>query len=283
MTFNLKTFLILALVVGVAIGLTTTFMKSAKLVKDFEKDVEKKEFIPEANSIELSELDATAHRSWKIKAEKSIGTADMNKIESDNITAQIFDEKDNLKIQIKSPKAHINRETQISTLDGPAEVFMAEKGTKMIADHFIIKKGKPFEAIGHVKILLSPDGARHINANKAIISEDMNDITLYQISQSPVSPNLLIRGGIMQMEHNSSNKPSKIILSSGAWVKSNETICESSRLDVLLDANGDPSMAVFTGSPIATQKGTRIRAQKIEYIVPTEQVKASGNVRTEII
>lgn len=283
MTFNSKTLIILALLLAVAIGLTTTFMKSAKLVKDFEQNIEKKQFIPEANSIELSEIDTAAHRSWKIKAKKSTGNTELSKIEANQVEAQVFDENsDKLKMHIKAPKAYINRETQISTLEGPAEVLMVEKGTKMIADRFIIKRGKPIEALGHVKVLLSSDGIKHINAKKAIISEDMNDITLYEVSKSPVSSTLMISGGKMQMEQ-SGSKTSKIILSNGAWVKNGETTCQSSRLDVFVDGNGNPSVAVFTGSAVAVQKGTRIKAQKIEYIIATEQVKASGNVRTEII
>jgi lipopolysaccharide assembly outer membrane protein LptD (OstA) len=286
LAINFKSIALLSGAVLLIAGLSTTYINSARLVNNFEKNIESKEFIPEANSIEVSEVDVASHRSWKIKAEKSVGDSAMNEIESENIKAMIFDEKDNLKIEIKSPKAHLNRTDNTATLQGPAQVLMVEKNTKMIADKFIIKKGKPFEAIGHVKILLSPDGSRQVNAAKAIISQTMDDITLYNVAQSPVSPNLLVRGGIMRMEHSGagkSSKPQRIILSNGAWVKSNDTTCQSSRLDVLLDAGGNPSIAIFTGAPVATQKGTRIRANVIEYTVADSKVKARGNVRTELI
>ncbi len=286
MRFNFKTLIILVGVATVVIGLSATYINSAKLVNDFEKNVENKQFVPEANAIELSEIDAKTHRSWKIKAEKSIGNSELSEVTSEKVEAQIFDEKDNLKILINAPKATANRSTETSILHGPADITMVEKNTKIIANKFILKKGQPFEAVGNVKILLSPDGSRQINAAKAVISQAMDDIVLYNVSQSPVAPNLLIRGGVLRMEHAGQGKgakPSKIILTNGAWVKSGETICQSARLDVPLDAAGNPSVAVFTGAPVATQKGTRIHANRIEYVVKTSQVKANGNVRTEII
>ncbi len=271
---------------AVLIGLTATYMSSAKLLKDFEKNVETKEFVPEANSIEVSEIDTTSHRSWKIKAERSIGNSELTQVNSEIVEALVYDDEDNLKIKINSPKASADRNTGDTVLNGPAEVLMIEKNTKMIADKFIMKKGKPFEAIGHVKIFLSADGSKMVYAEKAIIAKTLDDITLYNVAESPVSPNMLVKGGEMNIVNSGSgkdSKPSRIIMTNGAWVKSGDTTCQSARLDVALDAGGNPSIATFTGSPVAIQKGTRIRATQIQYLVSTGTVKANGNVKTEII
>ncbi|MDJ0625503.1 MAG: hypothetical protein QNJ31_03960 [Candidatus Caenarcaniphilales bacterium] len=271
--------------------LGATYINSAKLIHDFEENVQNTEFQPEASSIEVAEINKKSKRGWKIRAEKSFGNANLTVIHSKNIEAQIFDEDENLKIKVKSPKAYVNRNTGLTTLEERTEVLMIEKNTKMIADKFIINKGQPIEAIGNVQVFLDDQGINHINAEKAIINENLEDITLYKISESPVSDNMLMKGGKLNMlQDNSKNRgsnnnssPRKLVLEEGAWIKNKNTTCQSKRMDIFLNDSGNPTSAVFTGSPVAIQNRTKVKANRIEYTLSNNKVKASGNVRSELI
>jgi lipopolysaccharide assembly outer membrane protein LptD (OstA) len=277
---------LISLAVVAILFIGNSYLQSAKLVSDFEKNVEKSTFVPKANTIEFSEIDKDSHRGWKIKSKRSVGNADLDQVVSYDIQAFIFDDEDNPKMEITSPKATSNRKTGLTILEGPAEIVMLEKNSKIISDKFTMQKGSPFEALGNVQIHLSEDGAKKVLANKAIVSQAMDNVTLYQVAESRVSDSLLIKGGQMNIEYSGKGKeakPQKIILFNGAWVKSGDTVCQSARMDVFLDGNGDPTLAVFTGSPVATQKGTQIRASRIEYGVKNGKIKASGNVRTKLI
>lgn len=266
--------------------LGAAFVNSAKLVNDFEKTVESKDFTPEAESIELAEIDRNSHRGWKIKAERSTGDSNLEIVNAQNVEAEIFDENDKVKMLITAERAKINRATGVTILEGRPKALMVEKNTALVADQMIIKKGQPIDALGNVKVLLKPDGSNCINAQKAIITQAMDDITLYTIAQSPVSDNMLLSGGVMRIEHGGQgkdSKPRKIIISNGAWVKSGTTTCQSSHLDVFLDEAGNASLAIFTGSPVANQNGKIIHASKIEYTVSNGKVKASGSVQSNFI
>lgn len=283
---NKQTFKWLLIVAPIILILGATYINSAKLIHNFEENVQNTDFQPEANSIEVAEIDETSHRKWKIKAEKSFGNANLTIVHSKNVEAEIFDENEKVKITVKAPKAHVDRNTGITTLAGRAEVLMVDKNMKMIADKFIMNKGKPIEATGNVKVYMDESGINHINAQKAIINENLDDMTLYQLSESPVADDMLIKGGQLTMVHSKSTentKPQKLVLHNGAWVKSGNTTCQSARMDVLLNKAGDPTVAIFTGSPVAIQDGTKIKANRIEYLVGTNKVKASGNVRTQLI
>jgi lipopolysaccharide assembly outer membrane protein LptD (OstA) len=280
---KIKKFVPWIIVTPIAVCLWLTYTNSAKLVNDFESTIESKDFTPEAESLEVAEIDRTAHRGWKIKAAKSSGDSKLDKIKAEGISAEIFDENDKVKMSVTAGKADVDRSGGITVLYDSPSATIVEKNIKLTADKFLIKKGQPIECIGNVKILLNPEGTNHILAAKALIPQSMDDITLYSISKSLVSGNLLLSGGQMSIEHSgsgNSSKPRKIIVSSGAWVQSGTTTCQSSRLDVLLDAAGKPTVAIFTGSPVANQAGKQIKANKIEYTVSNGSVKAIGGIRS---
>jgi len=274
------------LVSAITICLGVTYMNSARLVHEFERTVESKDFEPEAESLELAEIDRNSHRGWKITAARSSGDSKLEVVDAEEVEAQIFDDENKVKMVVKASKAKVNRASGITYLEGRPEALLIERNTKLIADQFVIKSGQPIDAVGNVKILLKPDGSNYINAEKAVITQALDDITLYSVSQSPVANNLLLSGGVLRIEHSSKGagaKPQRIIVSNGAWVKNGSTTCRSARLDVLLDSNGNPSLATFTGSPVANQSGKEIRASKIEYSLPSGKVKASGQVQSNFI
>ncbi len=281
MSKNFKLIIALLIIIAIVSVLGFSYYESRKLVKNFEENVEKKEFHPEASALEISELDAKSHRGWKIKTKKGLANKDMTIITAEGVEAQIFDDQDSekVKILVKSPKAVVEKANGRAVLTPRADITMVEKNIKIQSNKFILQKGVPMEAIGNVIVFLKPDGSQRINAQKGVISADMDDIVFYQVAPSKVSDNLTIKGGILRLKQNNS-KTEKIVLSNGAWVQNSDLTCQSSTLEVFMDGNGNAQTAIFYGSPVVVnQKGKILKASKVIYNMTNGSVKAVGGVK----
>ena len=278
---NFKLIIILLVISGIAFILGLSYYESHKLVKNFEENVEKKEFHPEASALEISEIDAKSPRGWKIKTKKGLANKEMTLITAEGVEAQIFDDQDSdkIKILVQSPHAVVEKNTGKAVLTPRADITMVEKNIKIQSDKFILQKGVPMEAIGNVIVLLKPDGSQQINAQKGVISADMNDIVFYNVSPSKVSDNLTIKGGILKLKQ-ANSKTEKITLSNGAWVQNDDLTCQSSLLEVFMDGNGNAETAIFYGSPVVVnQKGKILKASKVIYNMKNGSVQAVGGVK----
>ncbi|MDX1919593.1 MAG: LPS export ABC transporter periplasmic protein LptC [Candidatus Caenarcaniphilales bacterium] len=278
-----KSKIIVALFVFVPIFLVlgASYINSAKLINDFEETIEEKPTTPEAASIEVAEIDKLTKRSWKIKAKSSTSNADLTVVQGKDVEIFIYDENENEKVKISAANAEMNKNTNINTLTGNAVVTMANSPMKLKANKFVVVKGKPIEGTGNVQLWLNANGSNLVNASRVVIQESLDDMIFYGVARSPVSGDTLIQGGVLSFIQNG-GRVSKYILSNGSWVQSGGTTCTSSRADFAVDGTGKVSMATFTGSPVAVQKGTTIRANVIQYQIASKKVKATGNVKTQV-
>ncbi|MDX1918295.1 MAG: LptA/OstA family protein [Candidatus Caenarcaniphilales bacterium] len=276
---NIKPLIYFAAVAVMVLYLTSSVINSARLVSDFEKNVVGKTFQPEGTALEVSEYDGLARQSWIIKAERSIGSSDLNTIKAFEVEGIVLDESDKPKIKVDSSQALLNRESWKTILQGDTLVEIVQANLKMQADRFLIEKDKPFEALGKVKLLLSEDGKKHINAERALIGQKLDDLVMYGVEESPISEGMTVKGKVMNFDF-ADNKPRRIVVTNDVVVRSKSTTCSAGQMEITLNAAGKPTIAIFTGNPVAYQNGNRISADRIEYIVSTGAVKAVGNVRT---
>lgn len=263
--------------------LGTTIFDSAKLISDFEKRTDNKaEFKPQAAELELAEIDKESRRGWKLKAQSGSSNADLSMVTANGVEIKVYDEAENEKLTITANKGTVDKKSGVNTLEGSAVITMAGGNQRLMANKFTIVKGKPIEGVGNVQMLLNAAGSNKLIANRVIIQPSLDDMIFYSVSRSQVSPGTFISGGALSFIK-SGGRVSKYILSGGSRVQSKDTTCTSARSEFFIDGSGKPSLAVFTGSPVAVQKGNTIKAATIQYYPSDGRVKAIGGVKTRMI
>jgi len=235
-----------------------------------------------ASGVKITQNNASGKKQWTVMADggKSVGL-ESGEIEGEKVKAIIYDEEGSPKMKVNAKQANLLRTQKKATLREDLRVTIAGGDNTIRGDKMFLQGEEPIRITGKtVQFLLSEDGSERINAKKAIITQDLKEITFYDLMPSPIDSQTVLEGGTMDIKIPPGKSSPDLVKVSG-WVSitSQDVSCRSSLL-TLQFKGGKPSMAIFTGSPIAKQ-GTRIiRANKIKYNLANGKITASGNVKS---
>jgi lipopolysaccharide assembly outer membrane protein LptD (OstA) len=264
--------------------LASSYIASSQLLREFDRNVQSEEFHPQARSLEISQVDSNSHRSWHVRAQTGKGDEEFQHVLAQDVQAFIYDEdKAELRVQVRSPRAVIDRENSKDwrvVLKGRSQVEMLAQDLTMDADTFHLVKDEPLLAKGNVEIRLQ-DGSL-LKAAEALIDKSFRRLVLKDMEPSELGENLRVSGGevILNMRDGT---PETVLVKDGTEVETDGNRCQAKRMVVQMDATGKPQVADFTGNPVATQAdGNTIHARKIRFLIPQGELQAMGGVNARL-
>ncbi len=254
-----------------------TAISTFKLVKNFEKNVEKKEFKPKANFIEIIENKNKTQKAWKIIAEGATSNEALEEIKGKNVKAEIYDDEQNVKMKVRSERASINRKTSNCRLVGNVEIELIKEKLTITSNRLNLIKDSPIEILDNVQFFLTNDHSKRIIAERAEVYQKEKIMTLFNILPSPIGDGVFLSGG--QMDLALQNNEIKVItITNGVFVQGPDFSCRSSMLNLYIK-DKKPSLAVFLGNPIAHQKNKKLKADIIKYDLQNKILKAEGHIK----
>lgn len=249
------------------------------LVKDFKANLKENKQEPTASNIEVGQIDENTKRIWKVLAQESTADSHLSDIEASQVKAILYNNQEQDKIIIKADSASFSEDKSSCDLTGNINIDFIESKIIMKTSALPLNSKREIKINQPVEFISKTNTNKKLKARSALITDGLGYLTLYNIYNSPIAQGVILDGGQARFAIKNMSLNKQINITHGVKITGNNISITASNLKVLM-SNNKPARAVFTGRPKAVQNNKILRADTIEYIFATKQIKAKGNIKT---